>query len=98
MRIGFARPMAFMLDQSVAEMQKMFAKDVTPAQRTAFNNEMTQLSKNLEAGKTSVVRLPPVFAGIRDAIADEKVTVAETEKLTKLAHDAGAPAAPVKHK
>jgi hypothetical protein len=94
MEIGLAKPMAFVLNESAGEMQKMFAPDVTPAQKKTLNDELDRLAKNLESGTTPVGRLQPVLNGIRDAIADQKVTPAETESLTKIARDANAPAPP----
>ena len=93
MEVGLAKPMAFVLNQSAGEMQKMFTPDVPPAQKKALNDEIELLAKNLESGTTSVGRLQPVLNALRDAISDEKVTRDETAKLTKIAHEANAPAA-----
>ncbi len=88
------KAMAFSVDMSAAELAPMIGKDVPPAQRQAFNVEMAQLSRNLEAERTNLTRVQPVLNGMKDALADKKVTAAELANLTKLAHDANQPAPP----
>ena len=68
------------------------AKDVPPAQKQALNSELGQLSKNVESEKTNLTRLEPVLTALKEAMKDKKITPAEAERVTKLAHDANGPA------
>ena len=70
-----------------SEIHGMFTKDVTPAQKAAFDAEMNALRGNLGAGKVSIDRLQPLLRAIRDASVDNKVTPEETERLTRAAHE-----------
>jgi hypothetical protein len=101
MHKGLGTIMAFALDMSVGEMKPMIGKDVPADRREALTAELSQLSKNVEADKTSLVRLEPVLTALKEAIEDKKVTPVETERLIKLAHEANQPRqakAPVVHK
>jgi hypothetical protein len=69
------------------EIHGTFTKDVTPAQKTAFDAEMKTLRGNLAAGKVSIDHLQPLLRAIRDASIDSKVTPDEAANLTKAAHD-----------
>lgn len=69
------------------EIRGMFAKDVTAAQKAAFDAEMKTLRKNLADGKVSINHLQPLLQAIRDASADSSVTMGEAERLTRAARD-----------
>jgi hypothetical protein len=69
------------------EIHDMYTKDVTPAQKAAFDAEMNALRKNLSDGNVSIERLQPLLHEIRDASLDSKITPQETAALTKAAHD-----------
>jgi len=88
MHTGLGRLFSFVLDMSISEIQPMIGKDVTPAQKQALNAELSQLSKNLKSEKTSLTRLQPVLETMKDAMADKKITAAETQKITSDAHTA----------
>ena len=94
MHTGLGKLMAVVLDLSAAKLPSMMGKDVTPAQRQALNQELSQLSKNVETDKTSVARLQPVLQTMQDSMADQKITPQEAAKITKAAHDANGPPAP----
>ena len=94
MHTGLGKLMAVVLDMSAAKLPSMMGKDVTPAQRQALNQELSQLSKNVETDKTSVARLQPVLQTMQDSMADQKITPQEAAKITKAAHDANGPPAP----
>lgn len=69
------------------EIDGMFTKDVTPAQKSAFDAEMKALRGHLADGKVSMDRLQPLLHAIRDASLDNKVTPAEAAQLTQAAHE-----------
>jgi hypothetical protein len=92
MHVGLGKLMAYLLDMSVAEIQPMIGKDVPPAQKQALNAELGQLSRNVESNKTNLTRLEPVLNALKEAMEDKKITLAEAERLAKLAHDAYEPA------
>src|SRR5206468_749053 len=69
------------------ELHGMFTKQVTPAEKAAFDAEMKTLRGNLSAGKVSIDRLQPLLHAIRDASMDSSVTPDEAARLTKAAHD-----------
>lgn len=69
------------------EIHGMFAKDVTPVQKAAFEVEMKSLRKNLGDGKISIDQLQPLLNAIRDASADSSVSAGEAERLTRAARD-----------
>jgi hypothetical protein len=104
MHVGLGKLMAYLLDMSVAEIQPMIGKDVPPAEKQALNAELGQLSKNVESEKTNLTRLEPVLTALKEAMEDKKITPAEAERITKLAHDANGPppkpaqGAPVLHR
>jgi hypothetical protein len=75
------------------EMHGMFTKDVTPADKAAFDAQMNALRGNLSHGKVSMDRLQPLLHAIRDASIDSKITPDEARKLTAAAHDVNAAAA-----
>lgn len=102
MHVGMGKFMAYVLDMSVAEIQPMIGKDVPPALKQSLNSELGQLSKNLESEKTNLARLEPVLTALKEAMEDKKITPAEAQRITKLAHDANGPApgqagAPILH-
>ncbi len=65
------------------EIHGVFTKDVTPAQKAAFDAEMKTLRENLDKKKVSIDRLQPLMSDFREASSDNQVTPAEAEKLTK---------------
>ena len=69
------------------EIHGMFTKDVTAAQKSAFDAEMKTLRANLAEGKISMDALQPMLRTIRDTSGDSSVTAKETETLTKAARD-----------
>ena len=69
------------------EIDGMFTKDVTPAQKTAFDAEIQSLQRNLDQGKISVDKLQPLLRAIREVSADQRVTPQETERVTAAARE-----------
>jgi len=69
------------------EIHGMFTKDVTPAQKAAFDAEIRLLQKNLDQGKISVDKLQPLLRAVREVSADQRVTPQETERLIVAARE-----------
>jgi len=70
------------------EVDKQFTKDVTPAQRKAFDNEMDLVRQRIRASKLNIEKLQPFMRAIRDASDDDRITPDEAEKLTAAAREA----------
>ena len=69
------------------EIHGMFTKEVTAAEKAAFDAEMKTLRQNLAGGKVSMDKLQPLLHEIREASMDSKVTPDEASKLTQAAHE-----------
>jgi hypothetical protein len=65
------------------ETDKMFAKDVTPDERAAFNAEMKTVRDAVRENRLRVDRLQPLLRSLRDVTEDERVTAKETEQLIR---------------
>lgn len=81
-----------LLDTMFGKLQKeidgQFTKDVTPAQRKAFDAEMDGVRARLRASKMKLEKLQPLVRTIQDASEDGHVTPDEANKLTAAAHEA----------
>lgn len=82
--------MDLIVGTSLGEVKGMYAKDITPRQKTEFDAEVKTLRAGLRSDKVSVQNLQPFLKAMQAAIADRKVTAEELERLTKTAHDAAA--------
>ena len=69
--------------QMEAEVVKMMAADVKPAQKQAYQAEMKTMRESLRSGKLSMDKLQPLMKSLRDVTIDEKVTGPEVERLTR---------------
>jgi len=65
------------------EIDKLFTKDVKPAEKIAFDAEMKAMRESVRQNRISVDRLQPVLRTLRDVVSDERVTPAETQQLTE---------------
>lgn len=79
------------LGMSIGEVKGIYGGDVTAAQKTAFDAEVTAMRRNLRESKISVQNVQPFLKAMQKAVADEKVSGPEVEELTKLARDAARP-------
>ena len=79
--MGEAFDLMFATMQS--EIDKLFTKDVKPAEKTAFDAEMKAMRESVRQNRISVDRLQPVLRTLRDVVSDERVTPAETKQLTE---------------
>ena len=86
-RGGMGQMFDFMFGSMQGEIDKMFTKDVTPAQRAAFDNEMKTMRDAVRQNRLPIDRLQPLLRTMRDVTSDEHVTPAEADQLTKEMHD-----------
>jgi len=78
---GMGRLFDFMFGSIQGEVEKIFTKDVTAAEKTAFEDEMKRLRESLSNGRIRMDRVQPLLRSIREVSEDEKVTPQETERL-----------------
>jgi hypothetical protein len=86
-RNGLGRFMDPLLGMMADEMDPMYTKDVTPADRKALADEITRLRENVRSGKVPVARLQTVMTSLREAISDQRITPDEAQSLTKQIHE-----------
>lgn len=65
------------------EVEKMFTKDVTAAEKAQFEAQMKELRDEVRQNRLSIDRLQPVLRTIREVSSDQRVTPAETEELIR---------------
>jgi len=85
-RGGIGSLFEFMFSSMQGDIDKMFTKDVQPAQKAAFDREMNAMRERVRQNRLPSDRLPPLLRDFRDAISDQRVTPAEAEKLTNEMH------------
>jgi hypothetical protein len=78
---GISRILDFSLEKMSSEVERMFASDVTPAQRSAFVAEMTTTRANVRSGKADFKLLQPVVTAISEASSDKLVNASETQQI-----------------
>jgi len=83
---GMGQLLDFMFGSMQGEVEKMFAKDVTAAQKTAFASEMKTMREKVRDNHLPMDRLQPLLKTMRDVVEDEHVTRAEADQLTKEMH------------
>lgn len=89
---GIAKFLDFSFAQMQGEVDRMFASDVTPDQRKAFDAETNRLRANIKAQKVQLKNLQPLLDSMKDAISDKLVNAAETNEMMKLMRAANAEA------
>src|SRR5438132_5954439 len=82
--LGIAVEMVFGTMQG--EIDKMFTPDVKPTDKAAFDAEMKALRDSVRQNRVRMDRLQPLLRTIREVSADEKVTPAEAQQLTREIH------------
>jgi hypothetical protein len=80
-RGGMGELFDLMFSTMQGEIDKMFTKDVKPADKTAFDAEMKTMRESVRQNRVPVDRLQPLLRTLRDVISDERVTPAETQQL-----------------
>ena len=86
-RGGMGQLFDFMFGSMQGEIDKMFTKDVTPAQKASFDNEMKTMRDLVRQNRLPIDRLQPLLRTMRDVTSDEHVTPAEADQLTKEMHE-----------
>jgi hypothetical protein len=69
------------------ELLQQCSRDVKPSQKTDFAAEFSTLQNRMSAGKVKLDDMLAVFELIRDDSADNVVTPAELDGLTKKIHE-----------
>jgi hypothetical protein len=72
------------------EVRNTFTKDVTPAQRAAFDAEMNRLRGGIRSGGVKLDHIQPLMKTISEVSADEKVDHGEADRLIAAVHQANA--------
>ncbi|MDQ6801349.1 MAG: hypothetical protein M3041_10970 [Acidobacteriota bacterium] len=81
---GVLGPMfELMFASTQGEIDKMFSKDVQPADKAAFDAEMKKMRDLVRDNRVSMDRLQPLLRTLRDVVSDERVTPAEARQLTQ---------------
>lgn len=83
---GMGRLLDMMFSSMQGEVEKMFTKEVSPAQKAAFESEMKTMRDAVRQNRLPVDRLQPLLRTMRDVTEDEHVTPAEADQLTKEMH------------
>ncbi len=83
---GLGRYMDPLLGMMADEMGPMYTKDVTPAERKALSDEITQLRENVRTGRVPVAKLETVMSSLRKVIEDQHITPSEAQSLTRELH------------
>lgn len=81
---GASRLMNLVLGMMDAEMAKMYAAEVTPAQKQNLASELQQLRENVRSEQVPLAELNPIMMSLRSAIADGSVTAQEADTLVAL--------------
>jgi hypothetical protein len=83
---GMGRLLDMMFGSMQTEIDKMFTKEVSPAQKAGFEREMKTMRDAVRTNRLRVDRLQPLLRTMRDITSDEHVTPAETDQITKEMH------------
>lgn len=74
------------------DVDRAMSADVPPADRTALDREMETLRKNMEGGRVKLERVKPILTSLQQAVADDKITRGEAEKLIRQLREVNAAA------
>ena len=69
------------------DVEKIFTKDVTAAEKAQFEAQMKTLRENIRQNRISLDHLQPLLRSVRDVSSDEHITPAETEQLIRELED-----------
>jgi len=83
---GMGRLLDWMFGSMQSEVQKMFTKEVSAAQKASFESEMKTMRDSVRQNRLPMDRLQPLLKTMRDVTEDEHVTPAEADQLTKEMH------------
>lgn len=76
------------LGMTLGEVRGMYAKDLSAAEKKAFEDEVEKMREGLRNGTVSVRNLDPLMQSIRHASADEKIDRAELGQMQAAARKA----------
>jgi hypothetical protein len=79
-----------MMAQMQSELAGLYTNDVTPAQKSALDQQYSALRQNLKAKKVKSDQLMPLLQTMRTVSEDQKVTPPEVDKLTAQLRDINA--------
>jgi hypothetical protein len=86
--------MDFALGMMQTEMEAMFDKDVTDADKHALSEAMTSFRANIKTDKVPLLKVSPVIEKISPATADKHLSHAEVTSLVETIRQANVPKAP----
>jgi hypothetical protein len=72
------------------DVDQAMSADVPLADRTALDREIETLRKNMEGGRVKLERVKPLLTSLQQAVADDKITRGEAEKLIRQLHEVNA--------
>ena len=85
-RGGMGDLLDLMFGSMQTEIDKMFTKEVPPAQRAAFDQEMKTMRDSVRHNRIAIERLQPLLRSLREITADNRITPAEAQQLTQEIH------------
>lgn len=91
---AFGQLFEYVFAQMQGELDKMMTPDVTPPQKAGLDREMKTMRDAIRTNKLKIDRLQPLMRDIRDISADERVTSAEVQRLTRELQALNQPPAP----
>jgi hypothetical protein len=80
------------------EVKPLETKDVSPAQRAAFEKAMSDLRARARSGNVELPKLQQMLEKLQAAVVDQKVTPQELDQLTATARDLAQPRKPLPRK
>ena len=83
---AFAGLFDYMFASMQSEVDKMMTPDVKPPQKAAFDAEMKAMRAGVRDRRLKMDTLQPLMRTMRDVVADERVTPAEVDQLTRELH------------
>jgi hypothetical protein len=83
---GMGELLELMFGSMQTEIDKMFTKDVLPAQKAAFDREMKTMRDSVRQNRIPIERLQPLLRSLREITSDNRVTPAEAQQLTQEIH------------
>jgi hypothetical protein len=83
---GMGELLELMFGSMQTEIDKMFTKDVLPAQKAAFDREMKTMRESVRQNRIPIERLQPLLRSLREITSDNRVTPAEAQQLTQEIH------------
>jgi len=85
-RGGMGEVLELMFGSMQGEIDKMFTKDVPPAQKAAFDREMKTMRDSVRQNQIPIERLQPLLRSLREITSDNRVTPAEAQQLIQEIH------------